>query len=178
MASVTLPSVSTVTSGNSTSNATTSSPSRTTDGNTCCYIINDSVGVNTWYTNTANITIATAVTHWLQYNDTIVPANTSIIHVPNATNLYGQYAQSANDHPYTTLPPVVITDTQTLTYGSTPSTYTDTYTLTSVLYTAASIPTNIPSTLLEVPGAIGVVYQETWIGTETALTYTDQDLTV
>ena len=45
---------------------TTSSEASTTATDTCCYIFNDSVGINTWYTNTANVTVATAVTYWLK----------------------------------------------------------------------------------------------------------------
>ncbi|KAK6432363.1 hypothetical protein LTR95_011468 [Oleoguttula sp. CCFEE 5521] len=137
-----------------------------------------SVGINTWYTNTANITVATAITQWIQYDDTVVVGNVSTVYDPTATAIYGVYAQGGSDHAYTT---VALYPTVALSYGFVPTTsgtstfsiyeptatYSTTYT-NWPLYTTVSIPSAIPTTLLNQSMAY---YQEQWIGTETAATF-------
>jgi hypothetical protein len=178
----------TIASTSSTSSSYSYDPYSTPSG-TCCYIVVDQVGVNTWYTNTAAVTVATAVTYWLQvilmdwkcllprltsckYNNTLIPANsTSLVTVPGATDAFGVYAQGGDAHPYTTVFDSVWTHTET--YGG--STTTATVTFSNVSYTTPVPISGVPTTLLN---QSDIWYQAQWVGSETAFTFTDQSLTV
>lgn len=67
--------------------------------------------------------------------------------------------------------------TSTTSFSVFPSTWTAiTYTLyENISYTTVSMPSTIPTTLMN---QSDVWYQQSWIGAETAMTFTDQDLTM
>ncbi|KAK6429310.1 hypothetical protein LTR95_014541 [Oleoguttula sp. CCFEE 5521] len=168
----------------------TTSSASITSSDTCCYIVNYAIGVNSWYTNTANITVATAITKWIQYDDTVVVDEVTTVYDPSATAIFGKYDQGSigENNAYTTIPFETILSTESgwvpFSSGADSGSFrpTTTYLTTLedvVLYTSVSVPSGIPTTLLHQSGAVFVqYYQQQWIGTETAMTFTEQDLTM
>ncbi|OQO14906.1 hypothetical protein B0A48_00288 [Cryoendolithus antarcticus] len=80
------------------SSAPTISPDPITSDNPCagvsgtcydCGISALNIGLNSWWTSTYDLTIATEITHYLQYDDTIVVGNVSTIFIPSATQILG-----------------------------------------------------------------------------------------
>jgi len=68
----------------------------------CCWIFGgeQAVDVNYWWTNTANETIATVITTYLQYRDTFVVANSTTLCKPkNKTfSSYGPWGANFNQY--------------------------------------------------------------------------------
>nr|OQO23027.1 hypothetical protein B0A51_08772 [Rachicladosporium sp. CCFEE 5018] len=80
------------------SSAPTINPDPITSDNPCagvsgtcydCGISALNIGLNSWWTSTYDLTIATEITHYLQYYDTIVVGNVSTIFIPSATQILG-----------------------------------------------------------------------------------------
>lgn len=88
-----------------------------------------------------------------------------------ATDAFGVYAQGGSERPYTTVFDSV--ETRTETYGG--STDTETFTFSNVSYTSPKPISGVPTTLLN---QSDIWYQQQWIGSETALTFSDQSLTM
>lgn len=63
----------------------------TSAASTCCYLWPEGVGINTWWSSSIDLTVATVVTTWLRYNNTMVPGNSTTISVVNATNAFTSY---------------------------------------------------------------------------------------
>ncbi|KAI9659022.1 MAG: hypothetical protein M1821_001982 [Bathelium mastoideum] len=71
---------------NATNPATTPSP-------TCCAVAGDGVALNLWWTSSLEVTVATVITNYIQYNNTVLPGNMTTIYNHNATSdLYGFYS--------------------------------------------------------------------------------------
>lgn len=83
----------------------TNSANSTTTGNTtsdtaatCCYILPDAVGVNSWYSSAMEFPVATVITTWVQYgNGSAVPQNSTTKFVANATAPTGWYSWITGD---------------------------------------------------------------------------------
>ncbi|KAI9697532.1 MAG: hypothetical protein M1820_007731, partial [Bogoriella megaspora] len=70
-----------------TSNATnpTISPSPT-----CCMVVADGVGLNFWWNSSYEATVATVITNYIKYDNTVIPGNVTTIYNHSATqSLYG-----------------------------------------------------------------------------------------
>lgn len=166
-------------SANQASSSLSKTPSNETDS--CCYIYPRGVGVNTWYSSTVDVTVATVITTWLKYNNTIVPANSTTKTIVGATSIYGLY-----EMPDYTAIPVSATETSTRTscsgWDTTGSrTCTDWRTLTST-YSAYSTSFSYFNPLAGVPDTLlpqdAWMYGETSIDPTGAVTFPSQTLTV
>ncbi|KAF2280770.1 uncharacterized protein EI97DRAFT_8100 [Westerdykella ornata] len=59
---------------------TSQSPSASVTEPPCCFYIPMTVGLNVWWTSSFTATVATVVTEYLQYNNTVIPNATSTIY--------------------------------------------------------------------------------------------------
>lgn len=56
-------------------------------GDPCCVVIPDGVGLDFWYTSSLEKVVATVLTQYLQYNNTVLTSTSTILN-PNATYKY------------------------------------------------------------------------------------------
>jgi hypothetical protein len=63
----------------------TSAP--TGDGTPCCYIWPKFIGLGQWYNSSVTATVATVITQYLQYNNTVVTTSTTVYNA-SATGTY------------------------------------------------------------------------------------------
>ncbi|KAK5113457.1 hypothetical protein LTR85_010885 [Meristemomyces frigidus] len=178
------PSVGTA-SATKSSNVTYTTYSQPTPTNTCCYLYPQGVGVNTWWSS-INLTVATVITTWLQYNNTLIPGNsTTITATENLTSIYGTYQfQSVTDTYYSSFDPTTTTYTLCSIYANDTGDastvdclkhYTSTATYYSYLSSSAEIVAGIPNTLLP---SQATLYGLTAVGPYTAVTFPEQNLTI
>ncbi|KAI9685582.1 MAG: hypothetical protein M1822_004440 [Bathelium mastoideum] len=65
-------------------------PSNTSSASTskfCCEVIATSVAFNEWWTSSYEVTVATVITTYLQYDDKLIPANSTTIYNTSATSV-------------------------------------------------------------------------------------------
>ncbi|KAF7191821.1 hypothetical protein HII31_06866 [Pseudocercospora fuligena] len=160
----------------STSSSTTSAPS------TCCYLYPRGVGINTWWSSSVDITVATVITTWLKYNNTMIPGNSTTKTVINASTIYGDHAVPSVE--YTAIP---ISPTMTTTMDqcsawddnlSCIAPFTTVYTYSAYStnwYNTSDIFSGVPNSLLP-PEA--VLYGRTSIDQTSVATFPSQDLTI
>lgn len=158
--------------------ATTSAPSVST----CCYLWPAAVGVNTWWSSSANLTTATVITTWIQYNNTIVPGNSTTIYVSNATSFYGSMGGGLYETYTEVGPPTATTTVSGCAYDPVhdPCTRSTTSVVTlrshsRYAYQTTSI-SGVPAGLL--PLAADLLYGATFIDNATAATFPSQSLTI
>ncbi|WPH03862.1 Hypothetical protein R9X50_00674500 [Acrodontium crateriforme] len=148
------------------SNATSSLPQASTT--TCCYLYPMGVGINTWYSKSYDLTVATVVTNWVQYpNGSLAIANSSTATVSNATSFFGSY-DMGNAAPfssaYTSFNP------SPYTLSAIPST---TFTSWQYSYSVVTpVPTAIPTNLIP---TIASLYGKSVIQADGAITVADQN---
>ncbi|KAI5364973.1 hypothetical protein Slin15195_G045110 [Septoria linicola] len=166
------------------STTTTYTPKNETNG--CCYIYPRAVGINTWWTSSVDVTVATVITTWLQYNNTIVPGNVTTKTVINATEIFGAHQVQSLDY---TLQPVSATATKTdwvcggwapYSSGTAPCTSTISTTrtysaLSTAYYNTSNVLSGVPNSLLP---ANAVLYGKTSIDSTTATTFPSQRLII
>ncbi|KAK4501408.1 hypothetical protein PRZ48_007217 [Zasmidium cellare] len=150
--------------------------------NTCCYLWPGAVGVNTWWSNSVNLTTATVVTTWIKYNDTIVPGNSTTIYVTNATSFYGSMGGGMISTWSEVGPPISTTTVSGCAYDNVhdPCTQSTTSVVTIRSHSYYAYPTTtisgVPNGLL--PLAADLLYGSTYIGNATAATFPSQSLTI
>ncbi|KAF2212091.1 hypothetical protein CERZMDRAFT_106301 [Cercospora zeae-maydis SCOH1-5] len=158
---------------------TTTAP--TSDAETCCYIYPHGVGINTWWTSSVDLTVATVITTWLQYNNTLVPGNSTTKTVVNATEFYGAHQMQSLHY---TLSPVSATATTTdwfcggfsdMTCTSTVPTTITRFDYSTIYYNTTNILSGVPNTLLP---SNAVLYGRTSIDTTTVTSFPEQSLTI
>ena len=73
------------------------------------------VGINTWYSTSIDVAVATVITTWIQYNGTLVPGNSTTVTATDATSVYGTYQADTSSVSLSGLG----APTKTETYGTT-----------------------------------------------------------
>ncbi|WPH02244.1 Hypothetical protein R9X50_00510000 [Acrodontium crateriforme] len=63
---------------------------------TCCFMSARYVGVNTWYSKHVEVTVATVITTWLQYSNTLIPANSTTISINTTAPAPGRYTYGSS----------------------------------------------------------------------------------
>ncbi|KAM3417611.1 hypothetical protein BST61_g5847 [Cercospora zeina] len=179
-ATLSLPSATKATN-TTTSLGSTTTPAPTSEAETCCYIYPHGVGINTWWTSSVDLTVATVITTWLQYNNTLIPGNSTTKTVVNATDFYGAHQMQSLHY---TLLPVSATATTTdwfcggfsdMTCTSTVPTTITRFDYSTIYYNTTNILSGVPNTLLP---SNAVLYGRTSIDTTTVTSFPDQSLTV
>lgn len=130
------------------------------------------VGINTWYTSSLDVTVQKVITTWLQYNNTLIPANSTTITYSNATNFEGTYS------PVVELTSVGIgspTATETFTDPGYPPGTETLYSAYSVFNIAPTQVSGLPVDILPTEAAL---YGATSVGSESEAIFPSQTLTV
>jgi hypothetical protein len=152
--------------------------------NTCCYLYPKVVGINTWWSSSANITVATVITTWLQYgNNTPIAGNSTTKTVVNVTEIYGSHAVMTELY---TQVPISVTGTTTDWYcggfgasgmGCTETIWTTRtqFDYSTIWYNTSSIISGVPNSLLPEAAAL---YGRTSIGSTTVATFPSQGLEI
>ncbi|CAK1366171.1 unnamed protein product [Cercospora beticola] len=179
-ASLSLPSATKATNTTTSIRSTTTAPPKS-EAETCCYIYPHGVGINTWWTSSVDLTVATVITTWLQYNNTLVPGNSTTKTVINATEFYGAHHMQSLEY---TLSPISATATTTdwfcggfsnATCTSTVPTTITKFDYSTIYYNTTNILSGVPNTLLP---ANAVLYGKTSIDVTTVTSFPDQSLTI
>lgn len=109
------------------------------------------VGVHTWWPSSVDVTVATVITTWLQYNNTIIPSNSTVKQASrSATACYGTWAAQPDEAIH-------------VNGGGPECEYNP--------FTEQGLPTDLL-------GGAGTFYGASWISPETAYTVTTQGLTI
>ncbi|PPJ50873.1 hypothetical protein CBER1_07090 [Cercospora berteroae] len=128
-----------------------------------------------------DLTVATVITTWLQYNNTLVPGNSTTKTVINATEFYGAHHMQSAEY---TLSPISATATTTdwfcggfsnATCTSTVPTTITQFDYSTIYYNTTNILSGVPNTLLP---ANAVLYGKTSIDVTTVTSFPDQSLTI
>ncbi|KAI9696673.1 MAG: hypothetical protein M1820_008047 [Bogoriella megaspora] len=59
----------------------------TTPSTTCCEVVATGVALNEWWTSSYDITVATVITNYIQYNNTVLVGNVTTLHNPKASSV-------------------------------------------------------------------------------------------
>ncbi|KXT14109.1 hypothetical protein AC579_778 [Pseudocercospora musae] len=169
-------------SANATRSSSSSSSSTTSAPSTCCYLYPRGVGINTWWSSSVDITVATVITTWLKYNNTMIPGNSTTKTVVNASTIYGDHAVPSIEYTGIPISPTLTTTRDQCSAWdanlSCTAPFTTVYTYSAystIWYNTSDIFSGVPNSLLP---SEAVLYGRTSIDRTSVATFPSQGLAI